>query len=566
MTAPQPDDLRAENLLLGAIVDDLRSRCVSQEAAVAAAAASPPKPPQALRETEDALLDMHQECKLARQALRRQTEVLQRTQAQLTDARRAAARQHEAAAAKLAQCGAAEHALMLEIAALEREVTGGPSSLERARTAELERTARDAVQGMQAAQRECRWLHEQLCACVQQQQQADALSATAVSGALRAEMMSATPGTSGRALLSEPQPAHGGDGGGGGGGGGGGSLLAAVGSSGGGGGHEGAAMHAMRSGYVKAVERCHELHRHVAMLAEQDGRLRPQLAQALERVATTQQQIDELQRENALLRRSGGGGGGDGGGMGVGMGDGGGGGRSGGWGASVAASPHAALRQTAADVAHAVRSGALASGAGAGIGADDGGGGVFGGGGGGGGGAVGAGGGGGGGGGGGASLMLECCALRAALATAEAQLLAAEKQLARRQAEHSADQLAMVEAQRAAADAVRALQAESEWVRALDEMRLHDMHSIQQLEAQLHQWAAFHPPQPQLQPPLSAAMSVRSSGPPTPLAPRAMPLQAAPMPSAPPTPTRLPPAVVFAPAPAAVASAFHFHPPPPPAR
>ena len=28
-------------------------------------------------------------------------------------------------------------------------------------------------------------------------------------------------------------------------------------------------------------------------LAEQDGRLRPQLAQALERVATTQQQIDE---------------------------------------------------------------------------------------------------------------------------------------------------------------------------------------------------------------------------------------------------------------------------------
>ena len=133
MTAPQPDDLRAENLLLGAIVDDLRSRCVSQEAAVAAAAASPPKPPQALRETEDALLDMHQECKLARQALRRQTEVLQRTQAQLTDARRAAARQHEAAAAKLAQCGAAEHALMLEIAALEREVTGGPSSLERAR-------------------------------------------------------------------------------------------------------------------------------------------------------------------------------------------------------------------------------------------------------------------------------------------------------------------------------------------------------------------------------------------------------------------------------------------------
>ena len=561
MTAPQPEDLRAENLLLGAIVDDLRSRCVSQEAAAAAAAtASPAKPPQALRETEDALLDMHQECKLARQALRRQTEVLQRTQAQLTDARRAAARQHEASATKLAQNSAAEHALVLEIAALERELAGGPSSLERARAAELERTARDAVQGMQAAQRECRWLHEQLCACVQQQ--ADAPASAAVSGALRAEMASATPGTNGRALPSETQPAHGGADGGGGGGGSA-SFVAASSSAGG---HEGAAMHAMRSGYVKAVERCHELHRHVAMLSEQDGRLRPQLAQALERVATMQQQIDELQRENALLRR-GGGGAGDSGGPGGGTSGNGGG--SGGWGASVAASPHAALRQTANDVAHAVRTGALASGAGAGIGAEVGLGGGCGGCGGAGSGSGSVVGAGGGGGGGEASLMLECCALRAALATAEAQLLAAEKQLARKQAEHSADQHAMVEAQRAAADAVRALQAESEWVRALDEMRLQDMHAIQQLEAQLHQWSTFHPPQPPaLQLPYPATMSVRSSGPPTPLAPRATPLQAAPMPSAPPTPTRLPPAVASAPAApaAAVTSAFHFHPPPPPAR
>ena len=34
----------------------------------------------------------------------------------------------------------------------------------------------------------------------------------------------------------------------------------------------------MRRGYVKAVERCHELQRHVALLADQDGRQRPQLA------------------------------------------------------------------------------------------------------------------------------------------------------------------------------------------------------------------------------------------------------------------------------------------------
>ena len=84
--------LQAENRLLGAIVEDLRARCATgdgpspsptpADAAAAAAAAAPAPPP--LRQTEDALLDMHQECKVARQALRRQTDVLQRTQALLS--------------------------------------------------------------------------------------------------------------------------------------------------------------------------------------------------------------------------------------------------------------------------------------------------------------------------------------------------------------------------------------------------------------------------------------------------------------------------------------------------
>ena len=39
---------------------------------------------------------------------------------------------------------------------------------------------------------------------------------------------------------------------------------------------------------------------------------------------------------------------------------------------------------------------------------------------------------------------------------------------------------------------VRALQAEGEWVRALDEMRLQDLATIQQLEARLAQWSVFH--------------------------------------------------------------------------
>ena len=38
------------------------------------------------------------------------------------------------------------------------------------------------------------------------------------------------------------------------------------------------------------------------------------------------------------------------------------------------------------------------------------------------------------------------------------------------------------------------MQAEGEWVRALDEMRLQDLATIQQLEAKLAQWSAINAP------------------------------------------------------------------------
>ena len=81
---PNVRNLQAENILLGTIVEDLRSRCAKEQ--------EPPQPDaeaSRLRQVEDTLLDIHEECKTARQALRKQTDALQRTQALLSDARRA---------------------------------------------------------------------------------------------------------------------------------------------------------------------------------------------------------------------------------------------------------------------------------------------------------------------------------------------------------------------------------------------------------------------------------------------------------------------------------------------
>ena len=148
-------NLQAENLLLGAVIEDLRARCAKDDgpSQLPPAPTPPPAPAPAapLRQTEDALLDMHQECKVARQALRRQTDVLQRTQALLNDAKRANAHQKQALAAQASGSGAGERALVLEIAALEREAAGGAAArmlrAAAARAAELEGTAHEAIEG-----------------------------------------------------------------------------------------------------------------------------------------------------------------------------------------------------------------------------------------------------------------------------------------------------------------------------------------------------------------------------------------------------------------------------------
>ena len=104
-------NLQAENLLLGAMVQDLQARYAKSDGPSQPPPPPPPTPPPApalavpLRQTEDALLDMHQECKVARQALRRQTDVLQRTQSLLSDAKRANAQQKQARVRSVAGSG-----------------------------------------------------------------------------------------------------------------------------------------------------------------------------------------------------------------------------------------------------------------------------------------------------------------------------------------------------------------------------------------------------------------------------------------------------------------------------
>ena len=77
----------AENKLLGAIIDDLREASAPPPPAAAPAPSQPAQrhaEPAAQREAEDALLEMHRDYQVAREALRRQARMLateQRTSA-----------------------------------------------------------------------------------------------------------------------------------------------------------------------------------------------------------------------------------------------------------------------------------------------------------------------------------------------------------------------------------------------------------------------------------------------------------------------------------------------------
>ena len=241
---PPAAALVEENRLLGDIVEDLRRGAAS----VAVGAGSPQ-----LRATEEALLDMHHECQSVRHALRKQADALQRALQQLAAERRA----HAAERAGWRQLRVGEHVLRGELAALERREGDGALHLQ-SEVTRLREAAGEAVTGMREAQEECRWLHEQLRACLD--------DPSAAVGALRRQLTS----------LSVPLPRA--------------TDVAAHRRAG-----EGA-LYAMRcsAGYVQAVNRVHELQRHFARLCEHQGTLRPQLADALERLAAQRLDNDAL--------------------------------------------------------------------------------------------------------------------------------------------------------------------------------------------------------------------------------------------------------------------------------
>ena len=245
---PPAAALVEENRLLGDIVEDLRRGAAS----VAVGAGSPQ-----LRATEEALLDMHHECQSVRHALRKQADALQRALQQLAAERRA----HAAERAGWRQLRVGEHVLRGELAALERREGDGALHLQ-SEVTRLREAAGEAVTGMREAQEECRWLHEQLRACLD--------DPSAAVGALRRQLTSLSvppPPAAAAAPATAPLPRA--------------TDVAAHRRAG-----EGA-LYAMRcsAGYVQAVNRVHELQRHFARLCEHQGTLRPQLADALERLA-----------------------------------------------------------------------------------------------------------------------------------------------------------------------------------------------------------------------------------------------------------------------------------------
>ncbi|KOO25224.1 hypothetical protein Ctob_010996, partial [Chrysochromulina tobinii] len=140
--------LLEENALLGSIIDDLRKQGGGQQDLE-----------QKLRATEDALLDMHAECKATRSELRAEQDALRKARAALDEGRRGMAMLQgrlrvEAAAHRVTQC-----VLIAEVARLERQWVG---ALDRGYASRLREAAETAVRGMHDAQAECRFLHEQL--------------------------------------------------------------------------------------------------------------------------------------------------------------------------------------------------------------------------------------------------------------------------------------------------------------------------------------------------------------------------------------------------------------------
>jgi hypothetical protein len=325
----------------------------------------------------------------------------------------------------------------------------------------MRESGEEAIRGMRDAQSECHWLHEQL---------QSALTETGASPSVRAP-------TSTLAASHHKVPNVGGQ-----------------------------SLEATRTAYVRAVQRCHELHVHAARTADAEAALRTELQHACERIAMLHAEVDALRAAQAraasaarVAAIAGGAAAGcaAAGGLttmadGVAMG--------GAAEGSVSPPPppsglstlhpgHTRLNAAPSDLVspplqqvpsralrgsklaehagHRVRASSATSGAPSSAAPP-------------------------------ASAVrsanstpaAEVSTLRAELARAHAQIADMESELDRRQAAHQSDLEGRFAAQRDAAASARTLQSERAWVATLDEMRLDDLASIQLLESRLAQWAA----------------------------------------------------------------------------
>ena len=426
--------LAAENAVLGSIVEDLQLQITQQREGAGEIA----ELQSTLRQTEDALLDMHDECKTVRASHAQAAEALKVAQRSLGEERKARIVVQQQLRHAGSVQAVTERTMAEEVALLEREWLRETDS---GFATQLREAAEDAVKGMHEAQAECRWLYEQLQTL---------LAGGTIAPAARAAAEHPRfppPVPAGPAVATSGESAH--------------------------------SLDAMRGAYTKAVQRCHQLQVHAASADELDAPRRAELVAARERIAALQAELDVVRSQ---ARRAAGSPAVGGSGAGA-------------EGAPLARAPPLLeelapdaitpppLREISQRAAHAAAAASFATPAGGAKAAA-----------------------------GGRGVRLgassaspppsalaaahsEAASLRSELGRARSQCAALERALESRQAEHQADLASLCAAQREAADTRRVLASERAWVAALDEMRLDDLRTIQQLERKLQAWQQrFEPP------------------------------------------------------------------------
>ena len=429
------DMAATENALLGALVDDLQRQLAERPAAKDMHALH-----EKLQQTEDALLDTHEECRQLRHRLnecdaalepeRRLRMALEQRVGQLT------------AAAEVSQ-----RVLVGEVSHLEQMYA---AEANHGYAAQLRNAAGTAVRGMHEAQAECTWLHEQLQTVLQEaalggggNKEGAALRQRLASAAAvkRKDLLDRTESKEGmlvpRACAADPHAIDG-----------------------------TASASALRIAYVRAVQRCHELQMDAARIAESDTGLRPELLRCRERIAALQFEVDGLRRQARLTTE--------------------------GHMPETAAegkresrddticltppsptdepaAPPPAQPATARTSGVSGRSGrptpashrplhshkASPQPSSAGT-----------------------------------AAMAEAAKLRVELSRANAKVGDLQRAMERREADHRADLQALYACQREAEGAHRTLMSERAWIQSLDEMRLDDLSTIANLELRLQQWQA----------------------------------------------------------------------------